>query len=116
MKSNKRRASHRSFAQRTIRGLTELAETLERKERVEDRFTVRTVTIAAPRVYSPTQIRRTRLALGASQAVFAQIVGVSAKLVEHWEAGVRVPSPMARRLLDEINADPRHWLGKLRAA
>ncbi len=116
LKSPVRQSRRSAVGARIIEGLTELAEALERGERLEDRFTVRKVSIPAPDSYSPARIRRTRHLLGASQAVFAQIVGVSVKLVEHWESGIRVPSPMARRLLDEINADPAHWRRKLRAA
>ena len=107
---------HTSVGSRIIQGLSELATVLERGEALERHFTVRTVTIAQPTSYSPARILRTRLQLGASQAVFAQIVGVSAKLIEHWESGIRAPSLMARRLLDEINAQPNYWRRKLRAA
>jgi DNA-binding transcriptional regulator YiaG len=51
-------------------------------------------------------VRATRDRLGVSVAVFAKLVGVSAKLVEHWEQGRRAPSTLAARLLDRINADP----------
>ena len=106
----------RSVAARVIQGLTELSEALRSGEPLERRFTVRTVTVRDPTKYSPRQIRQTRLRLGISQALFARLVGVSVKLVEHWESGIRTPSPLARRLLDEINADPDHWQRKLRAA
>ena len=44
--------------------------------------------------------------LGVSQGVFAHLLGVSVVLVKSWEGGVRKPSPMARRLMDTIQADP----------
>ena len=49
-----------------------------------------------------------------SQPVFASLLGVSAVLEKAWEQGRRVPSPMACRLLDEMNHDPKRWSGMLR--
>mgnify|MGYP001124062743 CR=1 FL=1 len=49
-------------------------------------------------------MRKTREDLGVSQAVFADMLGVSASLVQSWEQGFRKPSRMACRLLDEISA------------
>jgi DNA-binding transcriptional regulator YiaG len=96
--------------QRIISGLTELAESLERGEQMGNRFTVRTVELPPePGSYSPLRIRQTRQLLGASQTVFASLVGVSTALVQHWEQGFRKPSRMACRLLDEINREPRRW-------
>ena len=37
------------------------------------------------------------------------MLGVSKVLVQSWEAGVRVPGAMARRVLDEVNREPEHW-------
>jgi putative transcriptional regulator len=116
MKPRKHPRKNARVATRIIQGLTELADALERGEPLEKRFTVRTVEVAEPSTYTPPRIRQTRLRLHASQAIFAEIVGVSVKLVEHWESGLRTPSAMARRLLDEINENPDHWRRKLRAA
>ena len=43
-------------------------------------------------------------------AVFAALLGVSRVWVQGWERGVRRPSPLARRLLDTIRANPASWL------
>jgi putative transcriptional regulator len=72
----------------------------------DGRFTVRTVEVAAPRVYTAAMIRRVRNSLGMSQALFAQVVGVSPSLVRAWELGTRDPSPLARRLLDQVADRP----------
>lgn len=73
---------------------------------VAGNVTVRQVDIPTPTGYGAAEVRATRDRLGVSAAVFAKLVGVSAKLVEHWEQGRRVPSPLAARLLDRINVDP----------
>jgi DNA-binding transcriptional regulator YiaG len=52
--------------------------------------------------------------MGVSQAVFARLLGVSVVLVKSWEAGTREPSPLARRLLDTIRANPPAWLATVR--
>jgi len=107
VKSKKPRTS---AGQRIIQGLTELAESLERGEPLEKRFTVRTVELpSAPRPYTPRAVRATREKVGASQPVFASLMGVSTALVQHWEQGFRKPSRMACRLFDEINRDPGRW-------
>jgi DNA-binding transcriptional regulator YiaG len=46
-----------------------------------------------------------------SQAVFANLMGVSLVLVQSWEQGVRTPAPMACRLLDEIDRNRTYWIG-----
>ncbi|MDB5356293.1 MAG: higA-2 [Phycisphaerales bacterium] len=68
--------------------------------------TVREVEITEPRVYTPKDVRALRDRVGVSQRVFAHIVGVSPELIESWEQGVREPAPLARRLLETIDADP----------
>jgi len=74
------------------------------------RFTVRTVVGARnPLPYDGPAVRATRGVLGASQAVFAQLLGVSTILVQSWENGKRKPAAWACRLLDEVNRDPKHW-------
>lgn len=109
----KRKAARDSerVGRRIARELGELADAVEKGVELEKRFTVRRVKLAhAPGEYTARQVRQTRVSLGASQAVFAQLVGVSVALVQAWEQGLRKPSRLARRLLDEINRDRRHWL------
>jgi putative transcriptional regulator len=52
-----------------------------------------------PRPLKPAEIRRIRLALNASQALFARFLNVSANTVESWEQGVRQPDHAALKLL-----------------
>ena len=47
-----------------------------------------------------------REAAAMSQAVFAKVLYVSAKTVQSWEQGVRVPSMAARRLLHIFAEQP----------
>jgi DNA-binding transcriptional regulator YiaG len=77
------------------------------------RVTVREVEIREPAGYGPAQVRALRGELGVSVAVFARLVGVTPGQVEHWEQGRRDPSPLARRLLDRIAADPAGYLAAL---
>ena len=102
-----------------IASLTELAETLESggPEADLERFTARTAEAPdAPGTYRADRTRSTRDRIGVSQAVFAQLLGVSTVLVASWEQGSRVPAPWARRLLDEVNRDPNHWRAMVRRA
>jgi DNA-binding transcriptional regulator YiaG len=82
---------------------------------IESRFTVATVDLPdEPATYNAFAVRATRQKLGVSQTIFAHLLGVSAVLVRAWEQGQRIPAMWARRLLDEVNRDPRHWRGMLR--
>ena len=51
--------------------------------------------------------------MGVSQPIFSQFLGVDVKTVRSWEQGRRVPSAMARRFLEEIEASPEHWRSRL---
>jgi DNA-binding transcriptional regulator YiaG len=75
---------------------------------------VHTYSWSAPSKHSPKSVKKLRSSLGLSQAVFAQLLGVSAILVQSWERGVRTPSPLACRLLDIISKDPAAWIASLR--
>src|SRR2546421_4583815 len=115
----KRKVSRRRSAagvpnvgERLVAALKELDEALASGEPLEKRFTVRTVErLPEPSVYNAAKVRATRQLVGASQAVFARLVGVSRIQAQSWERGVRTPSKLACRLLDEINRDPKHWRG-----
>ena len=108
------RARTGGVGKRLIRGLTEIRDALETGRPLEERFTVRTVRAPdTPSDYTPEDVKRLReKQLGVSQAVFAQLLGVSSALVRAWEAKRqrRVPPPIARRLFDQIRRDPTPWL------
>lgn len=96
-----------------MHSLRELADTVRAGQPLAQRFTVRTASIPEPRHYSPRAVKQLRGQLGMSQAVFAELLGVSRVWVQGWERGVRHPSPLARRLLDTISADPASWLASV---
>jgi len=52
-----------------------------------------------PRPLKPAEIRRIRLALNASQTLFARYLNVSSNSVESWEQGRRQPDNAALKLL-----------------
>ncbi|HZK79662.1 MAG TPA: helix-turn-helix domain-containing protein [Humisphaera sp.] len=100
-----------------VASLTEAIEVERAGIPLESRFTVRTVIVPNdPKTYDADAVRATREKIGVSQPIFAQLLGVSATLVRAWEQGQRVPAPWARRLLDEVNGNPRHWREMLRKA
>lgn len=57
-------------------------------------------------MYNGADIKSIRNMLGMTQMSFANLMGVSKKTVEAWEAGKNVPDGPARRLLGMIKADP----------
>jgi len=94
---------------RIIAGLTELRDTLRNGIPLQQRFIVRTAHVPEPEAFSPKRIRELRTQLGVSQVMLARLLGVSAVLVQSWEQSARQPSPLARRLLAEIERNPRRW-------
>lgn len=60
---------------------------------------------APPEIDAPTLIAMREEAL-MSQAVFARVLAVSAKTVQSWEQGTRVPSQAARRLIHVFATNP----------
>jgi putative transcriptional regulator len=110
----KRRAGKPRVADEIMAGMRELERMMDEGKKPHEMSTVKTIEIPDPRTYRPRQIRELRASLGVSQAVFAHLLGVSVVLVKSWERGTREPSPLARRLLDTIQADPARWLGGMR--
>lgn len=107
-------AEHTKFGRKLTSAMAEVVEALESGD--TRRLTVREVTLPEPpRQYDGKAVRATRDLLGVSQEIFARLVGVSTVLVQSWEQGVRKPSAMACRLLDEINANPPRWRKMLAA-
>jgi len=77
--------------------------------------TVRSVRVdLRPRKRSPREIARLRQhVLGVSQGVMAKLLGVSPVTIQSWEQGLRKPSVMALRFLDEIADSPEHFKSRL---
>src|SRR5689334_21602004 len=102
---------------RIVRALEEFADDLEAGVPIESKYTVRTVrVIPKPSSYTPARVRAVRERIGASQEVFAQLLAGSPMTIRSWEQGLRRPSPMARRFLDEIAMSPGHFRGRIVAA
>ena len=100
----------RRAANDIMHSLRELAQAINDGVPLDRRFTVRTVSIPEPGKYSPLAIKKFRRQLGMSQAIFAELLGVSRIWVQGWERGIRHPSPLARRLLDTIRTNPAAWM------
>jgi putative transcriptional regulator len=99
-----------------VAALERFRDALESGVPVEQRYTVRKIRLKLiPRTFEPKEVKNVRAALGISQPVFSQFLGVDVKTVRSWEQGQRVPSGMACRFLEEIEADLEHWRGRLRS-
>ena len=108
-------AAHSKLGMNLITALDEVAGAIESGNL--SRLTVRTVKLPAdPMPYDSEAVKQTRERLKVSQAVFARLLGISVVLAQGWEQGLRKPSKMACRLLDEINAAPERWRQRLVAA
>lgn len=102
---------------RSVKALDQLAADIAADVPIEAKYTVRRVrVIAAPSHYPPERVRAVRGLIGASQEVFAQLLAVSPITIRSWEQGVRRPSPIARRFLDEIEMAPSHFQGRILTA
>jgi putative transcriptional regulator len=110
------RSTARTKGDEIVTGLRELAAALQSGATLESGFTVRTFKIAPPPGYRGEGVRRVRNLLGMSQAAFAAFLGAERSTIQSWEQGLRAPSPLACRLLSEIEADPAHWRRRLAAS
>jgi putative transcriptional regulator len=111
--TRKRKTKPSPLSRRIISGLTDLRDALRDGAPLGERFTVRTVEISDPQRFDAARVRALRDTLNMSQQVFAQVIGVSTVLVRSWEQGVRTPSPLARRLLAEVEERPHRWRAKV---
>ncbi len=66
-------------------------------------------------MYHDEGVRRVRALLSMSQAAFSAFLGVDVSTVRSWEQGLRSPSPLACRMLSEIEAEPKHWRKRMTA-
>jgi DNA-binding transcriptional regulator YiaG len=103
--------------QQILEGLREMAEFATSGEPPEKRYTVRQLTLdLEPGDYTPDKVRATREVFGLSQPLFAKFLGVEVSALRHWEQGIRSPSAVVRRFLDEMNATPEHWRRRIETA
>ena len=73
-----KRTKERSFGEEIVARLQEVVDVVERGEDIETKFTCRRVELRhSPTAYTPEMVRETRELLYTSQAVFAQLLGVS---------------------------------------
>src|SRR5271157_2137360 len=76
-----------------VAALERFRDTLESGVPIEQRYTVRKIRLKlTPRTFEPKEVKNVRAALGISQPVFSQFLGVDVKTVRSWEQGQRVPS------------------------
>ena len=105
----------KSVGSKIVTRLKGFVEAVESGKDPVERFTCRTVRLnLEPQAYNAALVKRTRALLGASQAIFAQFLGVSASAVQDWEQGAKPPKGVACRLMDEIRRDPNYWQSRLR--
>jgi putative transcriptional regulator len=102
-----RKPSKKTLGNLLVQSLTEIRDGLRGHP---GKLTMKTVEIPDPPHFSAAAIHKLRDRLGLSQGLFAKLLGVSRKLIEAWEAGTRMPSPMACRLLDAIAHDPSFYI------
>lgn len=79
-----------------------------------EKLTVRDVAGSlGPTPYTATDVLAARQALGASQAVFAEFLGVSLGAVRDWEQSLKPPNGAARRMMDEIRHNPMYFARRI---
>lgn len=105
-----RATAEKTVGQRIIEGLSEFRDALANDENLEQRFTVRTISIPDPPQFNAKEVASLRAEMNASQAVFAKILGVSPVLERQWEGGIRTPNAAACRLLEMVSRDPRGFM------
>jgi DNA-binding transcriptional regulator YiaG len=99
-----------------IEALNGFRDALRDRIPLETKYTIRQVSaVEPPPPITPADVRAIRESLGLSQPVFAAFLGTSPSTVRSWEQGQKRPSPMARRFLGLIAADPSYWDGRSRS-
>jgi putative transcriptional regulator len=99
-----------------IAALADFRGALRHRVPLETKYTVRQVVVVVPPPpLAPADVRQIRELLGLSQPVFAGFLGTSPSTVRSWEQGQKPPTPMARRFLGLIAADPPYGKTQLRS-
>lgn len=82
--------------------LNEAIEHAEGKKEVR----TRKITIKSVPTFTARDIKEIRKNVDMTQTLFAQLLGVSKKTVEAWEAGTNLPNGSAKRLLQLFAENP----------
>lgn len=78
----------------------------EKGDKTKGRLKVVSIPDVIPvKEYTKEDIKRIRTERKIPQRIFAEIIGVSQKTVEAWEAGTNRPTGSAKRLMQLIEAD-----------
>lgn len=108
------RSTLNSVERDLIDGLEGFLGDLKSDAPIEKKYTCRRIVLELElRQHTSEQIKNTRKQLNASQALFAQFLGVSVKTVRAWEQG-KTLSDMACRFIDEIDRNPEYWRRRLK--
>ena len=86
--------------------IREIEEAFEQPRTRRQSVRITRYTVEPAPEFSPVRIKAVRTRLGMTQVTFAEVMGVSIKTVEAWEAGTNRPVGSARRLLSVLAADP----------
>lgn len=104
----------RNIGKEIIGGLSEFVEAGELGMKLEEKFNVRKVQVRTrDSKYTANRVKKVRKKMNASQAVFAQFLGVAPATVRAWECGNNVPSGLAARFLDEILENPDFFRARM---
>ena len=104
-----------TVGQEIVASLKQLADDLKAGKDITKTYTFHRIELSVDiPEYTADDVKRVREQLHASQAVFAMFLGVDVGSVQSWEQGRREPSEMARRFLEEIEANPRHWAARFK--
>lgn len=115
---NAKRNADKTIGSDVVGRLKRFTESLESLDDIRDlpaRFTCHTIKLnLEPAAYGPEDVKAVREILRASQAIFAEFLGVSTRTVQDWEQGVTPPSGAPCRLMDEIQQNNDYWLNRLK--
>lgn len=104
-----------TVGQRMIDDLEKLLEVLTAggMEEVEKLF--RVTRVKKPPL-QPKDVARIRKQLGATQELFASLLGVPVGTVRAWERGTEALSPMAEKFVNEMRYNGDYWKRRAQAA
>jgi putative transcriptional regulator len=88
-----------SYAERLKAGVRDVRDHL----RGDLELTSTVVSVPARIRYAKEDVARIRTRLGISQSEFASLLGVTMKVIQSWELGVRRPSASSNRLLQILD-------------